>query len=49
MVETGEHVYMVVIVSVDYEPSTMLCMPVVAGGGSNIAVAMACNKQGGMK
>ena len=45
----GEHVYMVVIVSIDYEPSTMLCMPVIAGGGSNIAVAVACNKQGGMK
>ena len=45
----GEHVYVVVIVSIDYEPSTMICMPVTAGGGSNIAVAVACNKQGGMK
>ena len=45
----GERVYVVVIVSVDYEPSTMLCMPVIAGGGSNIAVAVACNKQEGMK
>ena len=44
-----EHVYVVVIASVDYEPSTMLCMPVIAGGGSNIAVAVVCNKQGGIK
>ena len=41
--------FMFVIAIVDYEPSTMLCMPVTAGGGSNIAVAVAFNKQGGKK
>ena len=31
----------------DFEPSSMLCMPVSAEGSKNIAVAVAFNKQGG--